>query len=225
MEPRFRVNLDLNPVMFVNKPTWSVQFDRCSDRCFIENHTARVVWKNAPVGYCKGNDHCNIRDRSLHWSSNSRSSVHKFSRIVLILKDVVQSFGKIRYLVFIQDRGEGGGPGVLLGKLKYKIKRGNPPPMPPAPVNYDRSLNTYCKSGPPGRVTALMPETECTQWLGQWQCTQPTQCIISIDCEENGFDRVCLSVRLSALSCLHSNFELRAITSPRNLCVCLSSTP
>ena len=37
------------------------------------------------------------------------------------LRDVVQSFGKIRYLVFIQDRGEGGGLGVLLGKLKYKI--------------------------------------------------------------------------------------------------------
>ncbi len=37
------------------------------------------------------------------------------------LRDVVQSFGKIRYLVFIQDRGEAGGPGVLLGKLKYKI--------------------------------------------------------------------------------------------------------
>ena len=37
------------------------------------------------------------------------------------LRDVVQSFGKIHYLVFIQDRGEGGGPGVLLGKLKYKI--------------------------------------------------------------------------------------------------------
>ena len=36
-------------------------------------------------------------------------------------RDVVQSFGKIRYLVSIQDRGEGGGPGVILGKLKYKI--------------------------------------------------------------------------------------------------------
>ncbi len=36
-------------------------------------------------------------------------------------RDVVQSFGKIRYLVFIQDRGERGGPGVFLGKLKYKI--------------------------------------------------------------------------------------------------------
>ena len=38
-----------------------------------------------------------------------------------LIKDVVQKFGKIRYLVFIQDRWEGGGPGVLLGKLKYKI--------------------------------------------------------------------------------------------------------
>ncbi len=32
-----------------------------------------------------------------------------------------QSFGKIRYIVFIKDRGEGGGPGVFWGKLKYKI--------------------------------------------------------------------------------------------------------
>ncbi len=36
-------------------------------------------------------------------------------------RDVVQSFGKIRYLLFIHDWGVGGGPGVLLGKLKYKI--------------------------------------------------------------------------------------------------------
>ncbi len=38
-----------------------------------------------------------------------------------LFRDVVQSFGKIRYLVFIQYRGAGGGPGVFLGKLKYKI--------------------------------------------------------------------------------------------------------
>ncbi len=36
------------------------------------------------------------------------------------LRDVVQSFGKIRYLVFIQDRGEGGGPGVIFGKIKIQ---------------------------------------------------------------------------------------------------------
>ncbi len=35
---------------------------------------------------------------------------------------MVQSFGKICYLVSVQDRGEGGGPGVILGKLKYNTK-------------------------------------------------------------------------------------------------------
>ncbi len=43
------------------------------------------------------------------------------SHNVDVIRDVVQSFGKIRYLVFLQDWGAGGGRGVLLGKLKYKI--------------------------------------------------------------------------------------------------------
>ena len=34
----------------------------------------------------------------------------------IALRDVVQSFGKIRYLVFIQDRGEGG----TFGKIKIQ---------------------------------------------------------------------------------------------------------
>ena len=38
----------------------------------------------------------------------------------LVLRDVVQSFGKIRYLVFIQDRGGGGGSGGTFGKIKIQ---------------------------------------------------------------------------------------------------------
>ncbi len=33
------------------------------------------------------------------------------------IRDVVQSFGKIRYLVFIQDRGEGRGSSGTFGKI------------------------------------------------------------------------------------------------------------
>ncbi len=49
------------------------------------------------------------------------NSMRWISYIEQEVRDVVQSFGKIRYLVSVQDRGEGGGPGVILGKLKYKI--------------------------------------------------------------------------------------------------------